>query len=549
MNGLSMALAAALLLLPTGQGKSQSPNNGSVLDQVGALQSKLSQWRQQLSGMNLGLLPLNHEQRALLDRERSACLRSIHSINREITGLQGSMSLDLEAEVRIDLDVTRLQGQLFGLQGSLTALDLLAFRTRDEVVIQAVQAQVGETSSMTSGLEGFDEDQLMRQLDAIGASVKPAAPKPQHPGEISGHIYRADSTKPLAGVTVTLEAEQAPGKVVSSVQTAEDGSYKFSGVVPRDYMLAAYRARFARAVYGPGPYGVWATLSLASGQRLGNIDLKLRPVASVTQMNAEALYEAYPETGVGFSSSANPTLDRFSPDTKLFAVVVEGYDGGQQVWLYDLATRHLTPVTVKPPLMREVEASVIAWAGDTLYAKDSYDHGYGPTRYFAATNEATKEIFKIPPAVGHTSGLLQGCEIETPCARNGRFALTLSDLGHGDIRLFTRTPDGREEHQIARGSWELESLIFEPNRSLVLFPRSAAIAVLDLNTQRMKETYLPNRTNWLLAAQPKPGGFLVAYTSYGPCEAEGGPGAWFFFQPTNRPQNVCFATIPFEAKK
>lgn len=73
------------------------------------------------------------------------------------------------------------------------------------------------------------------------------------------------------------------------------------------------------------------------------------------------------------------------------------------------------------------------------------------------------------------------------------------------------------------------------------------MVVFDLNTRHSQETYLPNRAERLLDARPEGGGFLVAYTLYGPCRGYNDQGPWFSFRPMRRPYNVCFAKIPFKA--
>jgi hypothetical protein len=238
MSRASIALVAVLLLLSPGEASGQTSDTSSFLEQAGALQSKLNGWQQVLSNMNLGLLPLNAGQRQLLERERSACLELFGSLNSEITALQSKITP--EGEVRIDFDVTRLSGRLFSLHDSLNALNSLALRSGNLALTHSVLVQVGEIGSMVSGLQGLDQFRVMRELDALGTSGTPAQPKPQQPGEISGHVYRADSGKALAGVKVMLGLVSSFGPPFRLVQTAEDGSYRFSNVPPESYRRGAY---------------------------------------------------------------------------------------------------------------------------------------------------------------------------------------------------------------------------------------------------------------------------------------------------------------------
>jgi hypothetical protein len=116
--------------------------------------------------------------------------------------------------------------------------------------------------------------------------------------------------------------------------------------------------------------------------------------------------------------------------------------------------------------------------------------------------------------------------------------------------------DGRDPYQIASGSWELESFVFEPDRSSILYletfqdwvwgdSHDGAIMTLDLNTRQSQETYLPARAEKLLAAVQEGDGYLAAYTTYGPCEPEVLPGGRH--QTMDSPKNVCFARVPIRA--
>jgi hypothetical protein len=115
-------------------------------------------------------------------------------------------------------------------------------------------------------------------------------------------------------------------------------------------------------------------------------------------------------------------------------------------------------------------------------------------------------------------------------------------------------PDPRGTYRIARGGWELTSFIFERGRSLVLYPQwcfdwYGTIVTFDLNTRHSQHTYLPVRPETLLGATPEPGGFLVAYTTYGSCNLTG-PNPLSRWRPhANYPRNVCFAEVPFKVSR
>lgn len=432
MNRVSIALAL-LLLFPIPRGAGQTSLSSNFLEQAAKLQSVLGEWREGLAGIDFSLLQASDAELQLLRQDRSASLKWINIVESDLRNVEGRTTL--EGQLRLVGDIGRLQGAVSNLQdsfGEMTRESQPPMFTRINMTLETVSASLGYP--------------LFQELNALSAATQTALRAAQRPGEVSGHIYRADTGRPLAGVTVALilNAPASPLRIISSAKTTDDGSYEFSGVVPDNYELMAHQKGFARAYYHHGQNGYSSPLHVTSGAKLNGIDLKLHPVVNVTQMNTMALIEAYPETGFSFRSAPG----RFSPDGSLFAVVVDG----QQVWLYDLKAQRLIPATVKPPLTSGLSASIIGWAGDTLYAKDSYGHGLGPTRFFAVTAEATKEIPHLPPGVKYTSGLIQGCESGSPCAQNNRFVLTLKDLGHGDLRLTARTTDGRETFQIPGGN-------------------------------------------------------------------------------------------------
>lgn len=544
MNKFSLGLAIAFVLLPATQGSGQVSNPTPVLDRAGALQSKLSQWRQTLGSMNLNLPRFTRGERNLLERERSACLSLIDAVGRDITDLQGKVSP--EEEVRVHLDANRLQGRLFSLHDSLNSLNSLAFGNGNLAGERSVLGRVGEIGEMASVLESFfeQEGQVMRQLDAIGVEL--TAPKPQQLGEVSGHVYRADTGKPLAGVRVMLGVISSFGPPFRTVPTGPDGAYAFSEVPPGQYRIAAYLKGFTYGQYGPtdrfGPG--WETISLASGQQLSTIDMRLHPLVSVTPMNEEALVGAF---GAGrFWLKFSP--GSFSPDGKLFAFGV-GDPDPYQAWLYDMSSRRLSPVTSTPtegwPQIRGM-----TWVGESLYA-DAYYPNHD--QCFVASAAGTTQLAELPAAAeeAFTKGNVR--DFATPMwqANNDRFTVAAQDQGHGSFTLTARAAHGGGIFQIAGGSWELGSFVFDSRRSVVIFPRfySPAIALCDLNTRQIREAYLPNRAEHLLDAKPELGGYLVAYASYGPCQGYGDQGSFYPIHPPRAPYNVCFAMVPFEEKK
>ncbi|MGO9269812.1 MAG: collagen binding domain-containing protein, partial [Terriglobia bacterium] len=375
---------------------------------------------------------------------------------------------------------------------------------------------------------------VTRQVSAGGTAAQTVESSPQKTGQISGRIYRADTGKPLAGVTIDLGAVPPPGNALRTAQTAEDGSYEFSGLSPGSYFLSAYLANFTPANYGfNASTGTWTPTTLAAGGRMHDIDLRLHPVAAVMQMNDEPLTAAYPKD----RSHLQLEFGRFSPDGKLFALAV-GDPDPEQVWLYDMNRRRLTPVTAQPPSTGGLQVVSMGWSGDTLYVEVTYN--LGADRYFAATVAGATEIFELSP--GAKEALGERFADEDGTARNSEFILKADQPCHGcAVNLTVQTADGRKAYKIASGGWELESYLSEPSRSLVLYPRwfwgYGRIVAFDLNTRRSRETYLPVRAESLLDATPIADGFLVAYSTYGPCQPPH-QGFWNQLQASHRPNNV-----------
>jgi hypothetical protein len=311
-----------------------------------------------------------------------------------------------------------------------------------------------------------------------------------------------------------------------------------------------------QANLGPG----WTTINLASGQELGGIDMRLHPLARVTQMNEEVLFKLYPDAEISIFGGGSD--GRFSPGGRFLAFTTFAGNGvGVQVWTYDLRSERLTPAIVGAQGLPGVN---IGWVGGTLYAdysnnvqfaKFNTDNGPGPDILFAATARGTREIQALPRAA--REALREDQMHQTGVASNGRFAVSAAHqtcFRCTEFDLTARPADGGKPYVIASGSGELGSFIFEPDRSLVLYPTMGfpyTIVTYDLNTRQKYLTYLPNGAQLLLDATPESGGYLVAYISNGPCQGyASGTGFYPWPVPAVRaPNNVCFAKVPWGAKK
>lgn len=101
-------------------------------------------------------------------------------------------------------------------------------------------------------------------------------PLDQPTGQVSGHVYRADTGEPIAKASVTI-ASTRPTALGNSPQvlTALDGSFVFSGIAPGTYAIYVRAAGFVARAYGQGLGGVPQMVSLGAGQKLENLDVRL----------------------------------------------------------------------------------------------------------------------------------------------------------------------------------------------------------------------------------------------------------------------------------
>jgi hypothetical protein len=514
-------VASILILFPIARGAAQVSGPSQFVEQAGALQSKLTGWRQRLNNLRFGARPaVSAAESQLLREDRLDCLKWISILDSDITKIESAATL--AGEVRVVLDIEHLQGAIANMDDSLRPATSLGIASS----LQTFDGSLGHS--------------VFHQLRGLG--------KAHAPGEISGHIYRTDTGGPLAGARIMLGPASSFRPPLRSVETSASGSYAISNVPPGQYRVGAYLKGFTYGQYGPssriGPE--WATINLAPSQKLSGIDMRLHPLASVTQMNEQALDAKF---GVGrFSLNFGPGL--FSPDGKVFAFGV-GDPDPYQAWLYNLGSKHLMPITEKPAT-GSPHICGMAWVGETLYAEASPEGCPYNLRFFAATTEGTQQISTLPAAAQGAPSRATARQHGT--VSKGRFTVSAvppTCYHCTGLNLTARRAGGGKPYVIAKGSWELGSFALENHGSLVLFPRFyyAAIAMVDLNTRRAQEAYLPNRAERLLDARPESGGYLVAYTSYGPCQGYGDQGGLYPIHPQRAPYNVCFATILYQAKE
>lgn len=564
MRCLGLWILAVLFLCPA-LGVAQSPSSTDFLSQAGTLQSKLREWQRSLSELDANSVRVNDGVRRLISQDRSAGLAALKRLDDEISGLEAKPTLEAQAQVVFDLD--GLKGVLANVSDDL-GMEVVDWRNLSLTTPPAQSPLKGNaiTSQLWDSTERLKR-QLAEEVNAAmlaGSGETPSAPRT---GQISGHIDAADTGKPLAGATVELKILMGPDPLLPPsparllTHSAADGSYGFSSLAAGTYQVSAYHAGFAGGDFGSenspgewtpltvpsegrqngvfhGPGGVKPLLAVAG--KLDGIDLSLHPVPGVSEMNAEALGADQPEDRV----QAAFRYGRFSPDGKLFAVTI-GDPEPQAVWLYDLASRRLTEAV--PQSSQPLTVDSMGWIGDTLYAHKGLNNRGNPS-YYVATVEGTKEVAELPPAAEKALDKPLGSNAEG--LGNSRFKVKLQGALHGSFSLDAQTADGRETIPITGGSWELQSFIFLPDRSLVFYPAPSypAIGVFDLNSRKVQEIYLPAMTLNLLDVKHVSGCLLIGYTTSGPCDP-GLPSGGVEVRPRYRPMNVCFTKIPWVEKK
>jgi hypothetical protein len=116
--------------------------------------------------------------------------------------------------------------------------------------------------------------------------VVPQRSANRSPGQISGHVYRADTGDPLAKAVVTLygKDEQSADAAGNgrAARTGPDGAFTFSEVPPGTYVVNVERAGFVSKYGGSEMYPRRMQLSLSPGQKLDKIDIRLTPAGVIS---------------------------------------------------------------------------------------------------------------------------------------------------------------------------------------------------------------------------------------------------------------------------
>lgn len=130
---------------------------------------------------------------------------------------------------------------------------------------------------------GFGSQRAMAQASPPGPQSPQAIPVGSPVGSISGHVYRADTGAPLAGVVLTLsltrwqEPAAGPPAPPPAVRSGPDGAYTFSSLEANSYTIQVWQRGGFLVPQPPIRRAI-----VAAGQATQNIDFRLQPAAAIS---------------------------------------------------------------------------------------------------------------------------------------------------------------------------------------------------------------------------------------------------------------------------
>lgn len=572
MRDLVIVMLVSFLLLVGGIWGQENPSV-DLSEKLQTLQGQFDQWQQTLVGMHFEESTTDQHWLTLLNQQRSRCLETMKAANGKISAVElekGEGPRLAQEFVLVDY-LSRLTDQLdnllnlvqssFGVSPPASkANPPPSFKWTGDLIsmLKAIQPVWGILRS-----DVYNALEARGQSRPAGVEIPPSAPiQLGAPGEISGHVYRADTGTPLANAIVTLSS--SPSGNAQSKRTATDGSYQFTALAPGFYWVSAYRTGFVGQVSGknePQTVGLCppSCVSLSGGQKLDGIDLRLSADPGITQMSEDGFSSAYPEKPLRLQFGPG----RFSPDGKFFAIAVASQAGGG-LWLYDMHSHGLTLVTDgRAGTSLEFGIRDWDWTGDnTLYLSGVLTrHRVGHQAYAAVTmTGVAEELTEIPPQIA--ASFKEDEALEPPAgsgmsAHNDQYFLTSGRLCHGcRDTLSARPRSGGATRLIA----EIDrNFTFDPERSLVFYPKmsfygTGSIVIFDLKSWRPQEIGLPVAAEFLLDQTRDAAGHLVAYVVQGSCEPDASseealsqllvPGNSKLRREQPRSSHVCFVKLP-----
>lgn len=117
------------------------------------------------------------------------------------------------------------------------------------------------------------------------------------PGQVSGHVYRADTGDPLPKTVIQLIPRNpgnqgGPGRgrgnnpndnspELRTATTAADGSFVIADVIPSNYTIRASHSGFVASAYGQDRSHGPSTIQVLSSQDVNRIDIRLTPAGVI----------------------------------------------------------------------------------------------------------------------------------------------------------------------------------------------------------------------------------------------------------------------------
>lgn len=255
-------------------------------------------------------------------------------------------------------------------------------------------------------------------------------------------------------------------------------------------------------------YGCLIALYLDRRRELG--DRIADPIATqaASEIDLRAIARARPE--LVEDGQVRVAAMRLSPDGRHVAILLpsQDHDLSDQLWLYRVTDRRLTPVTPPPDRQSHHSADAVAtidalaWQGDRVYALaslwgDGGDPVAGPTAVYTATADGSQRLGDVPGAVkGHFESINGGLVIRddelpdddaaTESMRgNAQYLVWTADRGHGtiDLHIRARAP-GAAPYLVGWGGWDLAQYLFDAARSRLVYSADTGIALFDMTTRR-----------------------------------------------------------------
>jgi protocatechuate 3,4-dioxygenase beta subunit len=131
----------------------------------------------------------------------------------------------------------------------------------------------------------------------VAAPAREALIVPDGTASLSGVVLTAEATpRPIRRASVRLGGEPSGGRIAI---TDEEGRFAFQGVGAGRYVLTATRAGFVGVAYGASrPDRPGSAISVADGQRVSGVTLRMLPGAAISGTVRDEAGEPLPGSGV-----------------------------------------------------------------------------------------------------------------------------------------------------------------------------------------------------------------------------------------------------------